>query len=100
MDEAACSGRPGFGQSYSMVFYAQKILRKLPGTDVCSVTDRVELDGQIAKRSRLAAVTDANDVMHQRAHLRSSSVRIIGMYYTIHKFRPEAPPATWRGRQG
>jgi len=43
----------GSGKSYSMVFYAQKILRKLPGNwTFVVVTDRVELDGQIAKNVR------------------------------------------------
>jgi type I restriction enzyme R subunit len=40
----------GSGKSFSMVFYAQKILRKLPGNwTFVIVTDRVELDDQIAK---------------------------------------------------
>ena len=40
----------GSGKSYSMVFYAQKILRKVPGNwTFVVVTDRIELDDQIAK---------------------------------------------------
>ena len=40
----------GSGKSFAMVFFAQKILRKLPGNwTFVIVTDRVELDGQIAK---------------------------------------------------
>ena len=38
----------GSGKSYSMVFFSQKILRKLPGNwTFVVVTDRDELDGQI-----------------------------------------------------
>ena len=40
----------GAGKSYSMVFFAQKILRKVPGNwTFVIVTDRTELDDQIAK---------------------------------------------------
>lgn len=40
----------GSGKSFSMVFYAQKILRTVPGDwTFVIVTDRVELDDQIAK---------------------------------------------------
>jgi len=40
----------GSGKSYSMVFFGQKVLRKLAGTwSFVVVTDRVELDDQIAK---------------------------------------------------
>jgi type I restriction enzyme R subunit len=39
----------GSGKSFSMVFYAQKILRRVPGNwTFVVVTDRVELDDQIA----------------------------------------------------
>ena len=39
----------GSGKSYSMVFYAQKILRTVPGNwTFVVITDRVELDEQIA----------------------------------------------------
>lgn len=40
----------GSGKSFSMVFFAQKSLRKLPGDyTFVVVTDRIELDGQIYK---------------------------------------------------
>jgi len=40
----------GSGKSFSMVFFAQKVLRKIPGNwTFVVVTDRVELDEQIAK---------------------------------------------------
>ena len=38
----------GSGKSYSMVFFAQKVLRKIPGDwTFVIVTDRIDLDGQI-----------------------------------------------------
>ena len=40
----------GSGKSYSMVFFSQKVLRKLPGNwTFLVVTDRTDLDGQIYK---------------------------------------------------
>lgn len=40
----------GSGKSLAMVFYSQKILRRVPGNwSFVVVTDRVELDGQIAR---------------------------------------------------
>jgi type I restriction enzyme R subunit len=53
----------GSGKSFAMVFYAQKILRKLPGNwTFVIVTDRVELDEQIAKTfAACGAVSDANE---------------------------------------
>ncbi len=53
----------GSGKSFAMVFYAQKILRKLPGNwTFVIVTDRVELDEQIAKTfASCGAVTDADE---------------------------------------
>ena len=51
----------GSGKSFSMVFFAQKILRKVPGNwTFVVVTDRVELDDQIAKTFKACgAVTEA-----------------------------------------
>lgn len=37
----------GSGKSYSMVFFCQKVLRKMGGYTFLLVTDRTELDGQI-----------------------------------------------------
>ena len=58
-----------------MVFFAQKVLRKLPGNwTFVIVTDRVELDGQIATTFKACgAVSDAEgDACHASsgAHLR------------------------------
>src|SRR5271170_5407672 len=65
----------GSGKSFSMVFFAQKILRKEPGNwTFVIVTDRVELDGQIAKTFKASgAVSEAEgDQCHASsgAHLR------------------------------
>jgi type I restriction enzyme R subunit len=51
----------GSGKSFSMVFFAQKVLRKLAGNwTFVVVTDRVELDDQIAKTFKsVGAVSDA-----------------------------------------
>ena len=51
----------GSGKSFSMVFFAQKILRKIPGNwTFVIVTDRVELDDQIAKTFKaVGAVSEA-----------------------------------------
>ena len=65
----------GSGKSFSMVFFAQKILRKVPGNwTFVVVTDRVELDDQIAKTFKATgAVSEAEgDECHAAsgAHLR------------------------------
>jgi type I restriction enzyme, R subunit len=52
----------GSGKSFAMVFYSQKILRKVPGNwTFVIVTDRVDLGDQIAKTfAACGAVSDAN----------------------------------------
>lgn len=65
----------GSGKSFSMVFFAQKVLRKLVGNwTFVVVTDRVELDEQIAKTFKTTgAVSEAQgDECHAAsgAHLR------------------------------
>lgn len=65
----------GSGKSFSMVFFAQKILRKVPGNwTFVIVTDRVELDDQIAKTFKATgAVSEAEgDQCHAESgsHLR------------------------------
>ncbi len=65
----------GSGKSFSMVFFAQKVLRKLVGNWTFAViTDRVELDDQIAKTFKsVGAVSEAEgDQCHAAsgAHLR------------------------------
>jgi len=50
----------GSGKSYSMIFFSQKVLRKMPGNwTFVIVTDRKELDDQIYKNfARAGAVTE------------------------------------------
>ncbi len=87
----------GSGKSFSMVFFAQKVLRKLAGNwTFVVVTDRVELDEQIAKTFKtVGAVSEAEgDQCHAAsgAHLREllrGNHRYV--FTLIHKFQtPEA----------
>ena len=98
----------GSGKSFSMVFFAQKILRKLIGNwTFVVVTDRVELDDQIAKTFKaVGAVSESDgDECHASsgAHLREllrGNHRYV--FTLIHKFRPETPssPPLLPGREG
>lgn len=81
----------GSGKSFAMVFYAQKILRTFPGNwTFVIVTDRVELDDQIAKTfAACGAVEDAKRChATSGAHLR----QLLGenhryVFTLIHKFQ-------------
>ena len=83
----------GSGKSFSMVFYAQKVLRKLLGNwTFVVVTDRTELDEQIAKTFKaVGAVSDAEgDECHAAsgAHLREllrGNHRYV--FTLVHKFQ-------------
>ena len=83
----------GSGKSFSMVFFAQKVLRKLAGNwTFVVVTDRIELDEQIAKTFKAAgAVSEAEgDECHAAsgAHLREllrGNYRYV--FTLIHKFQ-------------
>lgn len=85
----------GSGKSFSMVFFAQKVLRKVAGNwTFVVVTDRVELDDQIAKTFKATgAVSEAEgDQCHAAsgAHLREllrGNHRYV--FTLIHKFQPE-----------
>ncbi len=81
----------GSGKSLAMVFFAQKVLRKVEGNwSFVVVTDRVELDDQIARTfAACGAVSDAN-VCHASsgAHLKE----LLGgnnryVFTLIHKFQ-------------
>jgi len=87
----------GSGKSFSMVFFAQKVLRKLAGNwTFVVVTDRIELDDQIAKTFKAvgAVSKDEGDECHAAsgAHLREllrGNHRYV--FTLIHKFQtPEA----------
>lgn len=83
----------GSGKSFAMVFFAQKILRKVPGNwTFVVVTDRVELDDQIAKTFKACgAVSETeSDLCHAQsgAQLR----QLLGenhryVFTLIHKFQ-------------
>uniref|UniRef100_UPI00262F5203 type I restriction endonuclease subunit R n=1 Tax=Propionivibrio sp. TaxID=2212460 RepID=UPI00262F5203 len=83
----------GSGKSFSMVFFAQKVLRKLAGNwTFVIVTDRVELDEQIAKTFKTTgAVSEAEgDQCHAAsgAHLREllrGNHRYV--FTLVHKFQ-------------
>lgn len=83
----------GSGKSFSMVFFAQKVLRTLPGNwTFVIVTDRVELDDQIAKTFKAAgAVSEAEgDECHAKSgeHLREllrGNHRYV--FTLVHKFQ-------------
>ena len=83
----------GSGKSFSMVFFAQKVLRKLAGNwTFVVVTDRVELDVQIAKTFKATgAVSETEgDECHagSSAHLRDllrGNHRYV--FTLVHKFQ-------------
>jgi len=80
----------GSGKSVSMIFFAQKVLRKMPGNwTFVVVTDRQELDGQIYKNFVSAGVvTEGRAQAESSKHLR----QLLGedhryVFTLIHKFR-------------
>jgi len=82
----------GSGKSYSMIFFSQKVLRKVPGNwSFVVVTDREELDDQIHRNfSDCGAVTEpkmrAEDSDHLKRLLREDH-RLV--FTLIQKFRSE-----------
>jgi type I restriction enzyme, R subunit len=81
----------GSGKSFSMVFFAQKVQRKLAGNwTFVVVTDRVELDEQIAKTFKtVGAVNDANPShatsgAHLRELLKGNNRYVFTL---VHKFQ-------------
>ncbi|MGI9188638.1 MAG: type I restriction endonuclease subunit R, partial [Longimicrobiaceae bacterium] len=84
----------GSGKSYSMIFFAQKVLRKLPGNwTFVIVTDRTELDKQIYKNfASVDAVTEpegsvrAESGEHLRRLLRENHRYVFTL---IHKFNTD-----------
>jgi type I restriction enzyme R subunit len=80
----------GSGKSVSMIFFAQKVLRKLPGNwTFVVVTDRQELDGQIYKNFASAGVvTEGHAQAESSKHLRQLLLEDHRYIFTlIHKFR-------------
>ncbi|HYE32149.1 MAG TPA: type I restriction endonuclease subunit R [Methylomirabilota bacterium] len=84
----------GSGKSYSMVFFAQKVLRKVPGNwTFAVVTDRTELDGQIYKNfAQVGAVTEPEERVRANSaeHLKQLLTEDHRYVFTlIQKFRTE-----------
>jgi type I restriction enzyme R subunit len=84
----------GSGKSYSMVFFSQKIHRKLPGNwTFLVVTDRQELDGQIYKNfAGVGVVTEAEERARAQSgeHLKQLLQEDHRFLFTlIQKFRTE-----------
>jgi len=87
----------GSGKSFSMVFFAQKVLRKLAGNwTFVVVTDRVELDDQIAKTFK--AVGAVSETEGERCHAASGAhlrELLAGnhryVFTLIHKFQSPEP---------
>jgi type I restriction enzyme R subunit len=85
----------GSGKSFSMVFFAQKVLRKLAGNwTFVVVTDRLELDDQIAKTFKAVGAVSAaeGDECHASsgAHLRDllrGNHRYV--FTLVHKFQQQ-----------
>lgn len=81
----------GSGKSFSMVFFAQKILRKIPGNwTFVVVTDRVELDEQIATTFAACGAVSKDAGCHaqsgaQLRELLSGNNRYV--FTLIHKFQ-------------
>ena len=83
----------GSGKSFSMVFFAQKILRKVPGNwTFVVVTDRVELDDQIAKTFAACGAVSAADAKVCHAQSGAELRGLLGgnhryVFTLIHKFQ-------------
>jgi type I restriction enzyme R subunit len=81
----------GSGKSFSMVFFAQKVLRKIPGNwTFVIVTDRMELDDQIAKTFAACGSVSKDADCHAQSsanlcELLSGNNRYV--FTLIHKFQ-------------
>ena len=90
----------GSGKSYSMVFFANKVLRKLPGNwTFVVVTDRTELDDQIYKNfASVGAVAEPEESLRAQsgAHLKQLLQEDHRFVFTlIQKFRTESGEAEY-----
>jgi type I restriction enzyme, R subunit len=84
----------GSGKSYSMIFFAQKVLRKLPGNwTFAIITDRRDLDDQIYKNfAGVEAVTESEERVRAQngEHLKQLLAEDHRYVFTlIHKFHAE-----------
>ncbi len=88
----------GSGKSYSMVFFSQKVLRKIPGNfTFLIVTDRRDLDNQIYKNfAGAGAVTEeqvqAEDGDHLKQLLREDHRYIFTLIQKFHTKKGETYP--------
>ena len=88
----------GSGKSYSMVFFSQKVLRKIPGNfTFVIVTDRQDLDNQIYKNfAGAGAVTEeqvqAEDGKHLQQLLREDHRYIFTLIQKFHTKKGETYP--------
>ncbi|MEW6063995.1 MAG: type I restriction endonuclease subunit R [Bacillota bacterium] len=83
----------GSGKSYSMVFFCQKILRKIPGNwTFVIVTDRAELDEQIYKNfAAVGAVIEERVQAESCQHLKELLAEDHRMVFTlIYKFQSDS----------
>ncbi|MCK5173908.1 MAG: type I restriction endonuclease subunit R, partial [Planctomycetes bacterium] len=82
----------GSGKSVSMIFFAQKIFRKIPGNwTFVVITDRKELDGQIYKNfAGTGVITESLAQATSSANLRQLLTEDHRYVFSlIHKFRTE-----------
>ena len=82
----------GSGKSVEMIFFAQKVLRKIPGNwTFVVVTDRLELDGQIYKNfaSAVAVTEDEAQARSSRHLLQLLSEDHRYVFTLIHKCHTE-----------
>lgn len=80
----------GSGKSFSMIFFAQKVLRKFEGNyTFVVVTDRTELDSQIYQNFADAGIVTEQEVQAENGeHLKQLLKEDHRMIFTlIHKFR-------------
>lgn len=88
----------GSGKSFSMVFFSQKILRRLPGNwTFVIITDREDLDDQIYKTfAACGAVKDKNVQAKSAEHLKQLLTEDHRYVFTlIQKFRTDVKGATY-----
>lgn len=83
----------GSGKSFAMVFFAQKIFRKMPGNwTFVVVTDRVELDDQIAKTFKACGAVSETESDQCHAQTGAQLRQLLGenhryVFTLIHKFQ-------------
>ncbi|MBS0167874.1 MAG: type I restriction endonuclease subunit R [Nitrospira sp.] len=83
----------GSGKSFAMVFFAQKILRKVSGNwTFVVVTDRVELDDQIAKTFKACGAVSETESDQCHAQSGAQLRQLLGenhryVFTLIHKFQ-------------